>query len=266
MNTIEMDTAPQPAAEVIPRLDGKALEGLRRLEQVVASAEPETELPRHVQLTEIELLPVFANRERLDERLIADLGKVLANGDNLAAITVLRVDGRTFVVDGHQRLEAFRVHASKLGREKRFKVPVVYFVGTPAEAVYASIATNSRHGVRLTASERTDAAWKLVLIGEKTRTEVIKATNVSRSWVAQMRKVKRILGEEAAEYRSWHHALKVASGHQTAEISEEDYEERKRMQAERIADQIIRGGNHSDDPELMAMAMSIVYPSERDRL
>lgn len=259
MSITELETETPSLAEPEQRLDGKALDGLRILEALAANAAPELEHPRHVPFSELETLPVFTNREQPNERLIADLVKVLASGDTLPAITVLRVGGRTFVIDGHQRLEAFRAHASKAGRGTRFRVPVAYFVGTPAEAVFASIATNSRHGVRLSASERTDAAWKLVLIGEKTRTEIITATGVSRSWVTQMRKVKRTLGEEAAEFRRWHHALQTANGRGREELSDEEYEDRKRMKAERIADQITRAiGQHSDDPELMAMAMEAV--------
>src|SRR5690606_23618412 len=60
-----------------PRLNGKALEGLRRLEDLATSTRSETELPSRVPLSEIEQLPVFYSRECLDERLIAVLAKVL---------------------------------------------------------------------------------------------------------------------------------------------------------------------------------------------
>lgn len=242
-----------------PRLDGRALEGLRALEELARTMEPETEQPSTVLISKIETSPVLHHREELSERLIGDLVKVLDNGDRLPPITVLRVGGRTFVVDGHHRLEAHRVHASRLSQSGDYEVPVAYFAGSPAEAVFASIVANSRHGVRLTASERTDAAWKLVLIGEKNRTEIRQATGVARSWITKMRQVKRLLGDEAGEYRSWHRALQVANGRTRQELTEEEYEERKRMRAERIADQITRTiGKHSSDPELMAMAMEVV--------
>lgn len=241
------------------RLDGKALEGLRRLEDLAKNTPPETELPLRVPLSEIEQLPVFYSRECLNERLIVDLAKVLDSGGDLPAVTVLRAGGKTFLVDGHHRLEAFRVYAGRQSAGERFEVPVAYFSGTPSEAVFASIIANSRHGVRLTASERTDAAWKLVLIGEKNRKEITHATGVARSWITKMRQVKRLLDEEAAEYRNWHQALREANGRTQEELSEEDFEERKRMRAERIADQITKTiGKHCNDPELMAMAMEVV--------
>jgi hypothetical protein len=59
-----------------PRLDGKALEGLRTLEELARTMEPETELPDTILITEIEILPVFHHREGLNERLIGDLGRV----------------------------------------------------------------------------------------------------------------------------------------------------------------------------------------------
>src|SRR5690606_24027143 len=138
-----------------PLLEGKALEGLRRLEDLAQNTPPEMELPSRVPLSKIEQLPVFYSRKCLDERLIADLAKVLDSGGDLPAVTVLRAGGKTFLVDGHHRLEAYRVHAGRQSAGESFEVPVAYFAGTPSDAVFASIIANSRHGIRLTASERT---------------------------------------------------------------------------------------------------------------
>jgi alkylated DNA nucleotide flippase Atl1 len=237
---------------------GRALEGLRLLEELAKLPQEEND-NRRLRCADIEALPVFNNRAAPDERAIADLVKVLTNGDKLPAVTVLRVGGRNFLIDGHQRLEAFRLHAAKAGRGGRFVVPVTYFHGTPAEAVFASIERNSQHGVKLTASERTDAAWKLVLIGAKTRTEMTKATGVSRGWLTKMRQVMRALGDEASDHPQWHRALRAADGRNQKELTDEEYEERKRMKAERIADQVTQiVGNHSSDPELMAMVIEAV--------
>ncbi len=247
------------AASPLGRPDGAALEGLRRLEELVSQLPPDADAPALVPLRHVEMLPVFNMREDMNERLISDLVKVLDNGGTLPPVTVLHAGAKAFVVDGHHRLEALRIHARRNGHAEDGLVPVSLFRGTPSEAVYASIMANSRHGVRLTASERTDAAWKLVLIGEKTRSEIREATGVARSWITKMRQVKRQLGEDAADYRSWHRALREANGRTQHELTEDEYEERKRMKAERIADQITEAiGKHSNDPELMAMVMEVV--------
>ncbi|MET3926695.1 hypothetical protein [Devosia sp. 2618] len=254
----ERDVTPDLAAQ-IEVLDGEALAGLREIEKLAMQPDGDVPLPRRLPFKQIGCLPVFNNRAMADEQAIAALAKVLANGEKLPPLTVLMAGGRAFLVDGHQRLEAHRQHASKNGRGQSFTVPVVYFTGTPADAVFASIERNSQHGVKLTSSERTDAAWKLVLIGEKNRPEIIRATAVTRSWVTKMRSVKRALGEEAADYPRWLHALHEAEGKDMEPLTDEEFTEKKRMRAETIANQITRhiGGQHSDDPELMAMVMDI---------
>lgn len=252
----EQDDTPDLAVQDVP-LDGEALAGLREIERLASMPNGDAPLPRRLPFKQIECSPVFNNRAMADEQAIAALAKVLGNGEKLPPITVLMAGGRAFLVDGHQRLEAHRLHASKSGRGQSFSVPVVYFTGTPADAVFASIERNSQHGVKLTSSERTDAAWKLVLIGEKNRPEIIRATAVSRAWLTKMRAVKRTLGEDAADYSSWPRALREAEGKNTEPLTDDDFMEKKRMYAEKLTDQITKaiGGQHSDDPELMAMVI-----------
>lgn len=248
--TIENETTTAP-------LDGRALDGLRMLEALAAQPEDAQQMPRRVPFEQIEMLGVFDNRTDRDERKVTDLVQVLDNGGKLPALTVLRVGARTFLVDGHYRLEAFRLRARKMGRETNFAVPVSWFDGTPADAIFASIRTNCRHGAQLTTSERTDAAWKLVLIGEKNRTEMIGATGVSRAWLSKMRRVKRELGVDAADYPSWPHALGEVQGRTQEPLSDDDFRERKQAMANKITDQITKniGSQHADDPVLMAMVM-----------
>src|SRR5690606_28323403 len=90
MNIFSLNPTDDPTPQTDrARLDGKALEGLRRLEDLAQNTPPETELPSRVPLSEIEQLPVFYSRECLDERLIAVLAKVLDAGGDLPAVTVL---------------------------------------------------------------------------------------------------------------------------------------------------------------------------------
>jgi ParB-like chromosome segregation protein Spo0J len=238
-------------------LDGLALDGLRMIENLPSTPEEADTQPRRVPFGQIETAAVFNSRDRLDEQKLAGLVQVLAAGGKLPALTVLRRAGRTFLVDGHYRLEAWRLHAAKNGRGTNFAVPVSVFCGSPADAVFASVQTNSQHGLALTTSERTDAAWKLVLIGEKNRTEMTSATAVSRAWLGKMRKVKATLGEDAADFPSWPRAMREAEGRTAEPPNEDDIMGRKMAIANKLTDRVTQaiGGEHADDPVLMAMVI-----------
>lgn len=252
------------ATHVPAPLDGAALEGLRTLEARYAILGPFRGTPSRLPAASIERLAVFDQRTALTEQAVADYTKVLAQGDKLPPLTVLHVAGRFYLIDGHHRFAAFHQHAKLKNRGKSFSVPVTYFDGSPAEAVFAAVEKNAQHGVRLSTGERTDAAWKLILIGEKSRSEITRVTMVSRGRLTKMRQVKRALADDAANYPAWLRALHEASGRSQEPLDEMGLEERKRMKAEKIADQITRAisGQHAADPELMAMVME-VYMARR---
>lgn len=78
-----------------PRLDGKALEGLRTLEELARTMEPETELPDTILITEIEILPVFHHRERS-----SPAGQSFPCKNNLISVPVS--EGRATNLDDHE--------------------------------------------------------------------------------------------------------------------------------------------------------------------
>lgn len=76
-------------------------------------------------------------------------------------VTVFEIAGEDFCVDGHHRLAVYR---NVLGAAAL--VPVVRIGGTLGGAVAASVQANSKLFIQMNHSERQEAAWKLVKIGQ----------------------------------------------------------------------------------------------------
>jgi len=215
-----------------------------------------TPLPRRLPAARIETLPIFNSRSYRDDSAVADLLAAIAQGTSVPPLVVYPAGGRVFLMDGHMRLEAHRQWAASKGREGAFTVPVVDFEGTPTEAVLSSVERNAKHGVKLTTGERTDAAWKLVLIGRGlTRSQIEAATGVSRRTINTMRTVRRDLATAAEQHVAWVEARQAVS--RSGDLTVDEMLDLREARAERLADQIARavGARHSEDPDLMATAM-----------
>lgn len=241
MPLTEPPLAPLPAIELLERLP---------------PCDDHKLLPSRIAASEIELLPIFNSRTQHDEDAIEGMTVTLANGDRLLPILVYRAGGRTFLVDGHMRLEAHRRWATTMGRAGAFKVPVEWHQGSPVDAVLCSVERNTKHGVRLTAGERSDAAWRLVLIDRGlTRNQITKATGTSRRTINTMRSTWRELGERAHAYQHWADAKQAIT--RQRDLSVDQMLDLREARAERVADQLARalGAGLSADPDLMARAM-----------
>jgi hypothetical protein len=82
--------------------------------------------------------------------------------------------------------------------EKRAEVPVRRWTGNVKGAVLHSPSENSKAARALTASERYEAAWQMVLTGEFKNVEVVTSTNTSKSTVKAMKKALSEIGPDAA--------------------------------------------------------------------
>ena len=112
----------------------------------------------------------------------------------------------------------------------------------------------------MSSQERQDYAWRLVLLDKYSKGQIARASGVSTSQVAIMRKLKRDLGQEAFDCRSWWQARERAQskGH---ELSEEDREKWKEEWADRVADQLAKmfSTKLTNHPEVAAMALATYF-------
>jgi hypothetical protein len=125
-----------------------------------------------------------------------DVGKVL----------VLRVsEARVVLIDGHHRCEAYR-------REGVHTVPVDWFGGTPDQARDAVMEANGKGPMELTPRERSDYAWRQVVLGGRSKREQVELLGLSDGQIGMMRRVLRELKDRAADYDRWLPALAAARG------------------------------------------------------
>jgi hypothetical protein len=69
------------------------------------------------------------------------------------------------------------------------RVPVEVFDGSLNQAMRAAAEANTKDKLPMSRSEKSNTAWHLVTMADMTKVEVSKASSVSESTVATMRKV-----------------------------------------------------------------------------
>ena len=101
---------------------------------------------------------------------------------------MLRRGGQVFLIDGRHRVAAYAAS----GRAK--SIPVVYFEGSPREAVIEAWTVNSKPILTLDNQQRQDGGWELVKLGSFTSKEIERAVGISKAQVTIMRRAFRTLG------------------------------------------------------------------------
>lgn len=254
-----LQNPPQESADtLLKKLAGKpfaaALDALRRL--FSASPEPPEE-PSHLPQEELLELPhVFQIRDQeVAERHVVDLMKVLSIHKTIDPIKVWRCGHAVIVIDGHHRLEAYRRW------NRKAPVPVSFFRGNVEQAIEFAEAANNKAKLSLTLRERTNYAWKLVVNAEKlgnpSKVQIIKRSNIGKGTVDNMRKVFKGLGPRAAQFTEWKEALEEWQRTNTGEAREID-EAWLEAQAMAIVDRLgaTYGKTLAKRPEVTAKAFS----------
>ncbi|MEM9735032.1 MAG: ParB/RepB/Spo0J family partition protein, partial [Pseudomonadota bacterium] len=111
---------------------------------------------------------------------------------------------RWIVLDGHHRLEAYRVAAARERTPpESYAVPVRAFEGTPEEAYEEAPQENAKVRNPISSAERQEWAWRTLVSGVETSpTKISEAAGVSRQQVYNMKKKLAELrgaGREPAE-------------------------------------------------------------------
>lgn len=209
-----------------------------------------------------ELPEVFQPRhQELDKHHLNDLARLISNGTKLDPVLVIQIGTDVYLVDGHHRLEAYRM-ANKVRAKRDLvprMVPVSYFFGSISEAQLEAGANNSRLKLPMTKTERMDFAWRLVRQGKDfhSKAQIVKASGISDGQVGNMRRVAEALPNPDA-YTAWDEARDTQRKKQKSEMSQEDIKDMQERKAEEVA---LAMGKAIDpaaikDHEVMAMAIS----------
>jgi hypothetical protein len=162
-----------------------------------------TEQPTNLRLREIKTCPaVFQPRQGSQrdgahyedhvDALVHQLGTMPADARVLEPIVVYAAGRSFYVLDGHHRRAAYE--AARMTDS----IPVAHFTGTIDEAIREAYRLNSRVHLNLEKSERNEAAWRLVCIGETTKPRmtvdaIVEASRLGRRSVEKMRMLWRRL-------------------------------------------------------------------------
>jgi hypothetical protein len=121
----------------------------------------------------------------VDPKWVKELARRIGIHGELDPVLVIRLGKQWVCVDGHHRIAAYRL--------KNHKEPIKceWFTGTPAEAVDESMRRNKKDTLPIPAADRSEEAWRRVLLSTGSKKEISQACGVSSSLVASMRRAKR---------------------------------------------------------------------------
>jgi len=216
---------------------------------------------RPIPLDQVQSMPeVFQPRmSQVVEKHVSDLRSSLKTVGELTPVIVIALGKHPIIVDGHHRLEAYRM-------ELRDEIPVEFFRGTVQEAILLSGTANSKTIMPLNRFQRSNWAWKLVRMvnpGDThgylfSKRQITASSGASSGAVAAMRRAARALGEDADNYPTWDAARIACQNMEEPEtykpFGEEELEEQAQLIADRIAQSI--GTHRANNPEIMARGLT----------
>ena len=172
----------------------------------------------------------------------------------LDPLLVTAIGQRFYVVDGHHRLEAYRL--AKWRRE----IPVTYFDGGLKEARAEAWTLNYKNKLPMTHRDKLEAAWRLVKEGERTQTEISDLTTISVRTISTMVGILKEHGD-AVRNKRWAFARSLQWSNKDQVEAGEDYVEKK---AHKWAKQIFKNlgpdALTSVKGDVLARALEIVNP------
>lgn len=172
-----------------------------------------------LKLKDIKSLPsVFQHRTNnlaASESHIRELVKCLTRHPEqpFSPLVVYWIGDSWCVIDGHHRLEAYQTMKFKAA------IPVTVFSGSLDAAILLSLSSNAKDKLAMSAQEKSNAAWRLVISTENSRSMIAKGAGVSERTVSYMKAVMKRLSEQhpekALDDLSWIDAMKLDQGKST---------------------------------------------------
>ncbi|ADP72346.1 ParB domain protein nuclease [Rhodomicrobium vannielii ATCC 17100] len=197
------------------------------------------------------------NEGRMDERHIGDLERALkAKGQNgdLDPILVVMAGDEAIIIDGHHRAAAYKL-------SKRNDMPVSYFNGSVEQAILVAGRINSKAKLPMTNYERQNFAWRLVLLGHYSKKQIRESAGVSDGQVAQMRRMKTALGNDAYDARNWQHAVMMTKKQNLETMSDDEREAWLDDKAAEVAEKLSKtfGRSLTQSPDVAARALAAYF-------
>jgi hypothetical protein len=173
-----------------------------------------------------------------------------------------------YVIDGHHRLLAYSRYEAE-GKHPPVRVPVVNFRGSVYEAIAESIRLNSKDKLPMSKSDKSNRAWKLVVLEKTSKQTIARICGIGTSTVGRMR---NLLTQYKIDYptnhqtialsKTWEDAYKSSLGERVID----DNWIRKQAQewAKRLGKAF--GKKASTQPDIFAMAIEIYSEKLKEEL
>lgn len=237
------------------------IEARKKIEERISQGKPQPADPETLELDAIVIMEeVFQHRSNNlipSRKHVDELTRALRNakGAPLAPVSVYWIGDGWALVDGHHRHEAYRKHGYSQ------PVPVSVFKGSLDEAIGEALKGNARDKLPMGRSEKSNAAWRLVVGTDLSISKSIEFSGVSRETIATMRSVKKTLLEQyTAQYLiniGWDSARKL---YQDGVLPEKDIDDEwMDKRAKIIADQMTKHlpGDLGRRPDIFWKAIQI---------
>jgi hypothetical protein len=155
----------------------------------------------------------------VDKWYAKKLAKHINHVGELDPIIVIRLREQWVCVDGHHRLEGYKI------QEWSGTIKCAWFKGTAWDA--ADLSLHANRGIRLEISptDRFENAWKRVLIGRDSKSKIKELCGVSDGMIAKMRKAMKELQNKLGNglnNTTWFKASLLWKGLDKKQISEEE--------------------------------------------
>lgn len=237
------------------------LENKHELVAAIKNGHLQPASPQTLPLCDIKTCPeVFQHRSGNKWRSSAhveELARALknANGKPLEPITVFWVGDGWCCIDGHHRLHAY----SNTGFTG--VIPVRVFEGSLDDAIGEALRGNSKNKLAMDRHEKTEAAWRLVIGTELSKSRVVRASGASDGTVAHQRRVKLELSRRYPEFSlgsiRWADALMKFKGLEPDQLDRDD--DWLEKEAQTLANRITKhlGPSLARNPEVTARALEI---------
>ena len=218
--------------------------------------------PKYLALDEIvTATDVFQHRSghmAQSEAHVVNLMKVLERNDEVtfSPITVYWIGKAWCCIDGHHRIKAYEAVNSV------YKIPVRVFSGTLDSAIGQALAGNSKDKLPMQREEKSGAAWRLVVGTSLSKNAQARASGVSESQIALMRRTKtdlirKGLGLNELADMPWYKAMQRAQG--KLEYDGDSFDNYAEEQGQLLANRLTKNfGKHlTKKPEILANALFI---------
>lgn len=160
---------------------------------------------------------------------ITDLKRGLRRGEALEPVTVVSFGPHWHLVDGHHRIEAYRLAKWRKLIPANAETSETKGAARVAWAVDISTAHNRNNKLAMSMRDKSDAAWRRLVAAEGQRgaaAETVRATGVSERTVATMAKTLKTLGELGRPIpETWSAAQREAAEDRDGKTG--DYDERR---------------------------------------